>query len=376
MSKALHAILKPLASLRLTVALLVMAILLIFFGTLAQQHQGIWTVQKQYFHALLIWGYGPPLPGGFLIAGLLLVNLIAAHAVRFSFAWKRTGILLIHSGIILLLVGEIITGLFARESQMRIPQGETVQYLFDVRRPELAVTDTSDPQHDRVVTIPWSMLHEGETVRDANLPCEVVVRRKLINAVLVGPMQQAPNVLRLGDRELGKSLGVVSLPDETDPSRANSAAAFVALRAGTQDLGTWLLHAELGPQPFEVAGKKYLIDLRFSRTALPYGVRLVKFTHKTYPGTDIPQEFSSRVEIDNPGTQERREAVIFMNNPLRYDGKTFYQAGFADNDTTTILQVVENPGVWLPYIACGLVGGGMLLHFLIMLGKFLARSAA
>lgn len=376
MSDALVRIFKPLASLRLTVALLGMAMLLVFFGTLAQMHQGIWAVQQQYFHSLVIWGFGPPLPGGFLIGGLLLVNLLAAHAVRFSFAWKRTGILLIHGGIILLLVGEIITGLFALETQMAIPQGQTVNYTFDVRRPELAIVDTSAADKDRVVTIPYTMLREGNVILDPNLPCEVLVERYLPNSRLAGPMQKEAGVLRLADQDAGAKIGVVPLGDETDPQRTNTPAAFVTLRAGRERLGTWLVSLDLGPQAFELGGKSYLIALRHHRHHVPYGIHLIKFTHKTYPGTDIPQEFSSHVELTNPGRSEKREAVIFMNSPLRYDGKTFYQAGFADNDTTTILQVVENPGVWLPYISCALVGGGMLLHFLLMLGRFLSRSAA
>ncbi|MCX5660121.1 MAG: cytochrome c biogenesis protein ResB [Planctomycetota bacterium] len=376
MANAFARILKPLASLRLTVALLAMAMLLVFFGTLAQQHQGIWTVQKRYFHTLIIWGFGPPLPGGFLIGGMLLVNLLAAHATRFKLAWNRTGILLIHVGIILLLVGEIITGIFALETQMAVPQGKTVDYTFDVRRPEIAVVDTSGTNQDRVVTIPLALLRDGNVVRDANLPCEVLIEKFVANSRIAGPMQQGPGVLRLADREAGTNIGIVPLPDETDAQRVNMPAAFVSLRSGGERLGTWLVSLEFGPQPFEAGGKQYLISLRYRRHHVPYGIHLVKFTHKSYPGTDIPQEFSSQVEIVNPAQSEKREALISMNSPLRYDGKTFYQAGFADNDTTTILQVVENPGVWLPYASCALVGCGMLFHFLLMLGKFLARKAS
>ncbi len=57
---------------------------------------------------------------------------------------------------------------------------------------------------------------------------------------------------------------------------------------------------------------------------------------------------------------ENREVLISMNDPLRYRGFTFYQAGFDNNDKTTILQVVKNPAMLLPYIACGLVALGLL----------------
>jgi cytochrome c biogenesis protein ResB len=42
--------------------------------------------------------------------------------------------------------------------------------------------------------------------------------------------------------------------------------------------------------------------------------------------------------------REDREVLIYMNNPLRYAGETFYQAGFDERDErVTILQVCETP---------------------------------
>src|SRR5437867_1684076 len=130
-------ILTPLASLRLTVAMFVLAIALVFMGTLAQVDEGIFTVLTKYFRTGIAWiplqalvrfgqvfmGVSPqaqvsgsfPFPGGWLIGGVLLVNLLAAHAVRFKLTWKRSGILIIHAGIVLMILGELVTGLFAVE---------------------------------------------------------------------------------------------------------------------------------------------------------------------------------------------------------------------------------------------------------------------
>ena len=43
------------------------------------------------------------------------------------------------------------------------------------------------------------------------------------------------------------------------------------------------------------------------------------------PARDIPKNFQSRVRIENPAPKESREVDIYMNNPLRYSGLTFYQ---------------------------------------------------
>ena len=91
---------KPLASLRLTVTLLGLSIFLVFAGTLAQIDQGIWQVMEQYFRTKygIAWidsyiffprdwdvpRFRFPYPGGYLLGGLLLLNLLCAHAVRFT----------------------------------------------------------------------------------------------------------------------------------------------------------------------------------------------------------------------------------------------------------------------------------------------------
>jgi hypothetical protein len=62
-----------------------------------------------------------------------------------------------------------------------------------------------------------------------------------------------------------------------------------------------------------------------------------------------------------------------MNNPLRYAGLTFYQAGFENDDKTTILQVVRNPSWTMPYIACTLMTLGLLIQFCIHLFGFIAK---
>src|SRR5438309_11702144 len=118
--------LKATASLRITVVLMALSILLIFFGTLAQVDQGIGTVLHQYFRtglAMIPWQifvrFGQvffgvsqeakvsgafPFPGGWLLGGFLLANLLAAHAVRFRVTWKRSGILVLHAGVVVIML--------------------------------------------------------------------------------------------------------------------------------------------------------------------------------------------------------------------------------------------------------------------------------
>jgi cytochrome c biogenesis factor len=96
----------------------------------------------------------PWFPSGYLVGGLLLVNLIAAHLARFKLSWKKAGILVLHSGVILLLLGQLFTSLFQVESQMRLDQGETKNYTLSYYHDEIAVIDTSAPESDQVISIP------------------------------------------------------------------------------------------------------------------------------------------------------------------------------------------------------------------------------
>ena len=73
------------------------------------------------------------------------------------------------------------------------------------------------------------------------------------------------------------------------------------------------------PQTFTVDGHTWEIALRPRRVYLPYSLRLDKFTHELYPGTDVPRNFESQVQLSNPATwAKHRPVLIYMNHPLRY----------------------------------------------------------
>src|ERR1700730_17326024 len=83
---------------------------------------------------------------------------------RFKFALKKAGILVLHAGVILLLLGQLFTSLFQVESQMRLDQGETKNYSLSYYHDELAVIDTSAPDFDQVISIPDSQLYKGHKI--------------------------------------------------------------------------------------------------------------------------------------------------------------------------------------------------------------------
>ncbi len=97
---------------------------------------------------------------------------------------KRAGVVLLHGGIALMMINEIVVYGLHSEALMQIKEGETVNYAQDLRTVELAVIDPSNPDEDEVVAVPKSLLVEGKMVRDEKLPFDFEVVRYLTNANL------------------------------------------------------------------------------------------------------------------------------------------------------------------------------------------------
>lgn len=385
-------ILRPLASLRLTVVLLALSIFLIFAGTWVQIDMGIWTTLEKYFRSYFVWipfqiflprswevPGAIPYPGGTLLGGLLMINLLTAHAMRFKWKRRQIGIWLIHSGLILLLAGEAVTGMFAEENNMSIDEGQTVNFAEDVRVVELAVTDPSDPGHDRVVVIPQAQLRKGRVIDHPALPFDLRVDEYFPNAHLTEGAGATGTVVAANRGTAAKHNLVAQkrpVVSGVEQNEMDLPVALVTALAGGRELGTWMaaLYFSLAPQDepqeIDIDGKPYRVALRYKRVYKPYSVTLLDFKHDVYLGTNMPKNFSSQIRLVDPSQNEDREVLIYMNNPLRYRGETFYQASFKQGDMGTILQVVRNPGWLLPYIACTLGGVGMLIHF----GMHLVRS--
>lgn len=371
------------SSMTLTVVLLALGILLVFAATLAQVHEGVWAVQQGYFHSLIALWRIPvgntftlvvPLPGGYLVGGLLFLNLSAAFWRRFTPSWRKSGLILSHLGLLLLLVGELLSGLWQRDYQMRLDEGQTRHYAESLRENELVFIDTSDAKVDTVVALPESLLREGRSLQDPHLPFRVTVKTHLANAQLRARRQMENPPPPPANQGVGPEVALLSMEPGTGAGEPDSPAAVVELTGVNGSLGTWLVSTMLvEPQTFTCDGKTWLVALRAERQYQPFALTLLKFSHDRYAGTDIPKNFSSRVRLRTDDGKTDREVLIYMNNPLRYGGLTFYQAGFDNNDHTTVLQVVHNPSWLLPYVACVVMSLGLLTHFVLTLTRFIAR---
>jgi len=372
---------KFLTSMRLTVVCLGLGVVLVFIGTLAQVDEGLYQAQSRYFRSWLITrplNWPIVFPGGYLLGLVLLVNLVAAHAKRFQLTRKKTGLFMIHIGIVLLLLGQLLTDMLSRESAMRLVEGQSKNYSESFQGNELALVDSSDPQSDTVISIPDAVLAENREVRVPQTSLKLRVKNYWRNCMLstnAGPIAVKADATKgIG----GEGVYVFPMPETAKSEERSMPGAVVEVVGPEGSLGSWLVSPYIEePQRFSFGDKTYHLALRFTRHYEPFNIHLVKFSHDKYRGTDIPKNFSSRIRVQNPGTGEDREVLIYMNSPLRYKGETFYQGSFDKFDPrVSILQVVHNPSWLTPYLSCILVGAGLVVQFLTHLVGFIKKRSA
>lgn len=295
---------------------------------------------------------------------------------------QRAGIVLLHAGVALLMFSELWTAGYRDEAQMAIGEGQTATFARDIRTTELAIVDHSPANEDRVVVVPAGMLQEsviaGAKIEDAKLPFALQVHRWLPNSSVREVKPGESNAATAGS-----GLKFVADRAATETGVDNEAGAdfpgtYVELFSNDEgkSLGTFLFTPELTPQAVQAEGKTFEVALRHKRTYFPYSLTLKDFRFDRYTGTNKPKNFSSLVVLQDPANNVDREVPIWMNNPLRYAGTTFYQSGYDEKtEQGTVLQVVKNPGWMAPYVACMLVMTGMLAHFGQTLTRFLNRQA-
>jgi ABC-type transport system involved in cytochrome c biogenesis permease subunit len=334
-------------------------------------------------------------------ASVAAVLLLIACVMLFG---SRGGRVLLHGGVALVMFGQFFVAQYDIEEQISIQEGQTVSYARDIRQTELSIVDQSGPDVDKISAIPqsfllaskdgrtqswWSRLTRGPIpldekgfIVDESLPFRIKVLKYYKNGQL--------SKLKPGDKNLataGNGLKFVAVPVRASSGasmgdQADMAAAYVQLtkKDGSGDLGTYLLSQILSFQEVseqvKVDGKSYDLSLRFRQNYKPYSLTLIDVRKDDYMGTDMARNYSSDVRLVDKERGVDRQVRIWMNNPLRYAGETFYQSGFHGSPNSpiegTTLQVVTNSGWMIPYVACMIVAFGMGAQFVEVLVRFLS----
>jgi hypothetical protein len=123
-------------------------------------------------------------PAATFIGSLLLANLVAAHIYRLKFEWRKAGIQLTHAGIIVLLIGELLTGILAGRFPDGDQRGRNPQLL---REPSATTNSPSSTPAIRSSTTSSrspTPLARLDTVQHPRMPFRVVTKAYYPNSAL------------------------------------------------------------------------------------------------------------------------------------------------------------------------------------------------
>lgn len=367
-------------TLKMTVVLLALTTLMIFVATLDQAKNGLHHANNSYISSWI--GSPIPIPGGYLLGALAILNMTLAYKKFFRGKRIEAGIFLIHTGILLLVVSAFIAAFNRTEGQIWIHPGTPSNAVETITDSELVLLERLPDGAVVTTAVPFTHLRDGETL--TSLPLRIDVLKTLTNAQ-IGPrdknitMVKDPSALMVG--RTGRILfsrGILKNPQgylrDSDwlifekartysENEVNASTAIVRVEGVGEFILSNLLAESFMPQTFTAGGQTYEIAIRLKRRYLPYEIYLKKFTFERYIGTDIPKNFMSEVEV-REGGHAVREARIWMNNPLRYHGTTFYQASFdTQTESSTMLMAVRDSTSALPYLAVAMVSLGFIWHF-------------
>ena len=303
-----------------------MAFILVY-GTIRQSWVGLYDSTQTYFMAPFFWIGFIPVPGMPVICALLSLSLVARLGLDMLHQKSSFASLLTHLSVLLLLSGGFVTGFSAKEGYIDLVEnGASKAAVHDYHKRSLSI---NGKQYD-FITLNKGDVIDGFEIVETCRHCRIDLEAGTMTALPVS-REDEENLaaLRLKDVKSGQ---LIYLSEKQ---------GGIPLTYQEQDL---LLHRQ--------------------RRELPFSLELHQFSKETHPGTDMARAYSSIVTLREGETEIT--ARIGMNEPLRYKGYTIYQASYfiTEDETISVLSVVENIGRRFPYIAGLLMALGLCLQSL------------
>ncbi|MEZ6013631.1 MAG: cytochrome c biogenesis protein ResB [Planctomycetota bacterium] len=377
MKTLLSAVPRFLGSFGLAVALLLILLLLTWFGTLDQVHNGLYDVQKRYFESLYVKQHIGPvpivLPGGMVVMGLFALNLLFGGMIRIRWNKRNAGVLIAHFGMAFLMIAGAVKQLSSEDGLMKLRPKQVNGVFESSVRYEVVIWDaTDDVRMGGSVRSPVTEYRiDPDDVRAASgshqrkftsqvLPFELVLERYLANSRVV----PAAGIGVPQNPVIDGWTAQYVKPPKVDSVSIPAVYATVLTPDGGRKQGI-LWGMERVPWTFELGDRTWAVTLRRELYDLPFALRLDEFRKEFHPGVGMARAFESditRLKREEPD----RQVLVEMNRPLREDGYVVYQAQYGtdpDGVDYTVLQIVRNPSDQWPKYACYVIGVGLLLAF-------------
>lgn len=331
--------------------------ILLTLGTVAQKEMGIFAAQKMFFSSWILW-LGPlPLPGSYTTLGIMTLCLAAKFLLYSPWRLERAGTIISHLGVLVLLIGGIITAFSQQEGYLSLREGQSGNVISDYYERALIIQkDGKDYK-----AIPFADLSAGSKI-NTGLPFTATVNAICENC--------KPVPVRKPEKRQGLAQQMDLFPAPLEKENEINMAGVTLELSGISDEqdGYYITLEEVPHKPaVTMGGAKYSFSMERKQQPLPFSIELVDFKRDVHPGTDMASGFSSDVVVHDDGVEWPYH--IRMNEPLRYKGYTFYQASFSErpDGEYSVLSIVQNKGRAFPYLASALIFLGLLLHVVLRL---------
>lgn len=383
-------------SFRLATVILVLLTFVTLFGTLGQVDHGLYAAKKKYFYSFFftdeLFGKIPfVFPGGMPLMIILFINMTLGALIKVKKRWKGAGLLISHFGMLMLLAGGFITYAFGTDNYIALYPGMKSNRSESYRDWQLEIMPlTKDGKAEKAWIYPSDALEsirpdEKRTIpTDGELPFEVVINGFSKNATPI-PVT-APVASTTPGREIdGFKL---SPQDPAKEAEQNLPGAFLEIRPKDSDpieailwAGSYRFDPREKPMPFtfEVDGQLYGALLAKASQIIPFEVQLDEFIFERHPGVSMARNYESRVTRIEEGKADA-SLEIKMNEPMRYEGYTFFQESFGPagsqpgDEMFSQFAVAKNPADQWPLYSLIITGIGLGVHFLIMLLSYSKRA--
>lgn len=376
----------------LATSLLVLLGILTWLATLEMVDAGLLNTLGKYFH-WSSWYVVPeingkslilPLPGGYWVCALLLVNLILGGLIRLRKGVRTIGVLMSHFGIIFMVAAGGVAQWFELRGVMMLVEGEQADYAISLTEPTIEVIEIADGKPTGVVHVVDDSKLRGlgrndrRVVRLPALPFDLELSGWHKNGFVDRAAGPGPDVGGWTIRER---------PFNTE-AELDSAATYarVVRQDGERDSPFILAVAPpstglnaYAPQMVAADGRQFALRMVKKTIPVPYTVKLDDAVAEYYPNSMRPKSFLSDIErIGSDG--EAVPVRISMNEPMREDGFTFFQrtmsgaAQMNQGPEFSGFEVVSNPADKWPEYSLYVVALGLLIHFVMKFTKFAGRS--
>ena len=285
------------------------------------------------------------------LLGLLALNTVSCSVSRLRLTWRRFVSTATHGGIVLVLAGAAVGGLFGEDGHVRLARGQSAREFID--------------RQGRRVPLGFAVTLEEARVETDGDPRHVVLfahaqypgRRRIVleEGRSLHPVPDTPYAVRVVRRIPDFS----QASDVPDSVRANEALAGPALVLEILREGRPLerrIHFAANPR----------IDV--NRDASPD-------VATAYLLEPIVANYASRLTIDPGEGETRRQATVRVNDPVTVGRTRLFQMDQGHHsDEWTLLRVNHDPGLPLVYGGFVLLATGIALVFTPLAGRRRARS--